>query len=171
MNFQAFNTGELAAYPILFRGSDGHTGWGKPDHDGPAGLNRAFTDARPADEKFIMPLDANGEPTGFVSEEGMGIYTVVPAGNGFSEAAEKTMQYNNQFGITAWLDPAVRSFNSHANRPINWADWYRYLQQHNKLTAHIRAAIVVDADEDAATTIRKVQDMQVITRKILQSSA
>ena len=158
---KAFNTGELAPYPILFRGSDGHTGWGNRTMMARAGLNRAFTDARPADEKIYYAVDANGEPTGFVSEEGMGIYTkVVPAETDFSEAAEKTMQYNNQFGITAWLDPAVRSFNSHANRPVNWADWYRYLQQHNKLTAHIRAAIVVDADEDAATTIRKVRDMQ-----------
>ena len=67
------------------------------------------------------------------------------------------MEYNNSYGITAWLDPTVSSLS---NSRIDFLEWYRYLLKHGKLTAHIAACIVANADADPQPQINRVKALQ-----------
>jgi predicted amidohydrolase YtcJ len=111
-----------------------------------AGLDKKFIQSINPEEKIFYGTTKNDEPNGFVSESGyQKISSVLAVETDFSKAAEKTMEYNNSYGITAWLDPAVSSLN---NSRAGYLDWYKDLIDHKKLTAHIAACVVADADDD-----------------------
>jgi len=153
-----FNKDEFATQPVVLRGSDGHTAWCNKVMMNRAGLDKEFLYLLKPEEKLFYGITKEGEPNGFVSESGYKkISAALTTETDFSLAAEKTMEYNNRFGITAWLDPAVTTLNKSR---IDYLNWYRYLNNNGKLTAHIAATIVADADGDPQKQINAVKTMQ-----------
>ena len=156
-----FNDGEFKTEPIILRGLDGHTAWGNKVMMVRAGLNKVYVDQLKDEEKIFFGVSKEGEPNGFVSEKAINkLLSAVDVETDFSQAAEKAMEYNNSYGITAWFDPAVFSINPLSVVKFNALDWYRYLFNEKKLTAHIAAAIVVDPNADPRTTINSVKALQ-----------
>src|SRR5262249_54789505 len=70
---------------------------------------------------------------------------------------EKAMEYNNGYGITAWLDPTAGNIEK---KRQEYLDTYAWLIDSGKLTAHIAATIVADADKDAEPQITFVKTLQ-----------
>jgi predicted amidohydrolase YtcJ len=156
-----FNKNEFETQPLILHGTDGHTAWSNRAMMAKAGLNKTFIDQLKPDEKIYYGINMDGEPTGFVSEEGINkIESLLLVERDFSRAAVKAIEYNNRYGITAWLDPSVSSLNSLSFITFNAIEWYHYLINKGKLTAHIAAAIVVDANADPKTTINTVKALQ-----------
>ena len=153
-----FNKGEFKNQPLVLRGSDGHTAWCNQPMLERAKIDKNFIKTLKEDEKHNFTLNKQGEPSGFITEGGFKkIQSALIVETDFSKAAEKTMEYNNQYGITAWLDPAVTSFN-HTYQ--NNLDWYQYLIKNNKLTAHIASTIVVSSKNDPTSEIKKLRALQ-----------
>jgi predicted amidohydrolase YtcJ len=153
-----FNAGEFVEQPVVLRGSDGHTSWANNVMMKRAGLNKLYIQSLKPEEKIFFGTQKDGEPNGFISESGyQKIAASLKVETDFSNAAEKTMEYNNRYGITALLDPAVMSLSSSR---INYLDWYQYLVKNNKLTAHIAACIVADADKDPQPQITRLKEFQ-----------
>lgn len=156
-----FNSGEFETQPVILSGMDGHTAWGNRVMMARAGLNRTYIDQLKSDQKIYYGVNKDGEPNGFVSEEGINkLESALAIETDFSQAAENAMEYNNQYGITAWLDPSASSLNALSFITLNSIEWYRFLIDKGKLTAHIAAAIVVDANADPKTTIDSVKALQ-----------
>lgn len=155
---EKFNSNEFAAQPIVLRGSDGHTSWANNTMMKRAGLDKQFIQSLKQEDKIFYGVLQNGEPNGFVSESGyQKISSVLKTETDFSKAAEKTMEYNNGLGITAFLDPAVSSLS---NSRISYLDWYRYLINNKKLTTHVAACVVANADADPQKQINEVKALQ-----------
>ena len=153
-----FNSNEFAAQLVVLRGSDGHTSWANKAMMKRAGLDKQFIQSLPPEDKIFYGTTKEGEPNGFASEKGYRkISAALLVETDFSNAAEKTMAYNNGYGITAWLDPAVATLN---NTRIDYLDWYRYLIKQRKLTAHIAACIVTTADGDPQQQINSIKALQ-----------
>ena len=153
-----FNKNDFAAQPIVLHGSDGHTSWVNNAMMKRAKLDKQFIQSLSAEDKIFFATTKEGEPTGFVTEGGYAkISSALIVETDFSKAAEKTMEYNNSYGITAWLDPTVSSLS---NSRIDFLEWYRYLLKHGKLTAHIAACIVANADADPQPQINRVKALQ-----------
>jgi predicted amidohydrolase YtcJ len=155
---QKFNSHEFTTQPVVLRGSDGHTSWVNKVIMKRAGLDKKFIQSLSPEEKIFYGVTKDDEPNGFVSESGYRkIAAVLAKETDFGKAAEKTMEYNNKYGITAWLDPAVSSLN---NSRIGFLDWYRYLINNKKLTAHIAACLVASGDNDPQKQISELKALQ-----------
>ena len=155
---QKFNADVFLSQPIVLRGSDGHTSWANNAMMKRAGLDKKFIQSLKPEEKIFYGTTKNDEPNGFVSESGyQKISKTLIVEADFSKAAEKTMEYNNSYGITAWLDPAVSSLN---NSRAGYLDWYKALIDNKKLKAHIAACIVADADHDPQKQITQLKNLQ-----------
>jgi predicted amidohydrolase YtcJ len=155
---QKFNAPEFLSQPIVLRGSDGHTSWVNDAMMKRAGLDKKFIQSLTPEEKIFFGATKNDEPNGFVTESGYRkISNLLLKETDFSKAAEKTMEYNNSYGITAWLDPTASSLNTSRT---DYLDWYRYLCNNKKLTAHVAACIVADADGDPQKQITQVKNLQ-----------
>jgi predicted amidohydrolase YtcJ len=157
-----FNSNEFETQPLILHGGDGHTAWSNRAMMARVGISKTFIDQLKPDEKIYYGINNNGEPNGFVSEEAVNKLTAsLIVETDFSQAAEKTMEYNNRYGITAWLDPSVSSINPLIPKPYNFIEWYHYLINKGQLNAHIAAVIVVDANADPTTTISTVKALQI----------
>ena len=78
-----------------------------------AGLDKAYIKSLEPGEKIYFGITNDGEPNGFVTESGYKkIASALVTETDFSKAAEKTIAYNNHYGITAWLDPCASSLNN-----------------------------------------------------------
>lgn len=152
------NKDEFSTQPLVLRGSDGHTGWCNKVMMKKAGLDKSFIQSLKAGEKVFFGVNANGEPTGFVSESGyQKISKAIPIETDFSKAAELTMIYNNANGITAFLEPTVSTTN---NTRIDYLNWYQYLVKKNKLTVHIAGTVVGDANAAPQPQIAQLRNLQ-----------
>ena len=154
---RVFNEGEFVKQPLVLRGSDGHTAWCNKAMMERAGLNKAFINSLNAEQKVFYG-HANEEPNGFVSEDGyQKISALFHSEVDYHKASEKAMEYNNGYGITAWLDPTAGSTNK---KKQVYLDSYAYLINSGKLTAHIAATITADADRDPGEQIVFVRALQ-----------
>jgi len=152
-----FNANEFAAQPLVLRGSDGHTAWCNKAMMERAGLNLNFINSLKPEEKVFYGMSDN-KPNGFVSESGYRkISAVIHSDIDYHEASEKAMEYNNSYGITAWLDPTAGNTEK---KTQEYLDAYTWLIDSGKLTAHIAATIVADADNDPGTQIAFVKKLQ-----------
>ncbi len=153
-----FNAGEFTTQPVVLRGSDGHTAWSNTAMMNRAGLNKNFLQSLAPEEKIFYGITKDDEPNGFVSESGYHkIASVLATEVNYYQAAEKAMEYCNHYGITAWLDPSA---GNTGNTQQDYLDAYTYLAKSGKLTAHIAATIVADADADPQPQIDKVKTIQ-----------
>ncbi|MBL0026353.1 MAG: amidohydrolase [Saprospiraceae bacterium] len=152
------NKGVFESQPIVLRGSDGHTSWSNNAMLHKSGVTKEYIASLKSPERQYFGTGNNGEPNGFISESGyQKIKSALVVETQFGQAAEKAMEYNNQFGITAWLDPSVNSFNGSY---VNNLDWYRYLINKGKLTAHIAGTVVADPNGDPQAQISKLKALQ-----------
>ena len=153
-----FNKDEFTTQPVVLRGSDGHTSWTNNAMMKRAKLDKPFIQSLPPEDKIYYGTTQEGEPNGFVSEKGFRtISSKLVVETDFSIAAEKTMEYNNGLGITAFLDPTVSTLN---NTRIDYMDWYRYLIKKGKLTAHIAGCVVPDLEADPQQQINSLKALQ-----------
>jgi predicted amidohydrolase YtcJ len=154
---RVFNVNEFATQPLVLRGSDGHTAWCNKAMMERAGINSSFINSLDPEEKVFYGL-SNSEPNGFVSESGYRkISAMFHEEVDYHKAGEKAMDYNNGYGITAWLDPTA---GNAGKKTQEYLDSYTWLINSGKLTAHIAATIVADADKDPAKQIAFVKTMQ-----------
>jgi len=155
---QQFNNNEFAIHPVVLRGSDGHTSWANQVMMKKAGLDEIFLQKlNPADKKYYG-INKSGEPTGFTSESGQDIiFTALPNDDDYPKAAQKAMEYCNRFGITALLDPSAGSTENN-DHPL--LDAYTWLINNEKLTAHIAATIVCNANGDPQKEINVIKSLQ-----------
>lgn len=154
-----FNSNEYTTQPVVLRGSDGHTSWCNKVMQQRAGITKEFIQGVPEEDKIFYGTTANGEPNGFVSEKGFQkILTVLPAAIDYNKAAEKSMEYCNGLGITAFLDPAAGNLTS--DKTYTFLEQYKHLIQAKKLTAHVSACVVADADGDPQTQIARLRKWQ-----------
>jgi predicted amidohydrolase YtcJ len=131
-----FNNNEYTAQPVLLRGSDGHTAWVNKKILQLAGINKNFIDSISASQKKYFGVDKNGEPNGFFADSGFEkVSPILPKENiDWHESGIKAIQYNNAYGITAWLDPAAGDISDEKN---NYLETYKQLSLEHKLTAHV----------------------------------
>jgi predicted amidohydrolase YtcJ len=155
----AFNAAEFAQQPIWLKGSDGHTAWVNTAMMEKAGLNKQYILTLSPDQRLYFGITKQDEPNGFVVDSGLHkIYSVVPEGNiDYHLAATKAIYYCNSHGITAWLDPSAAYTNE---KEAPFLDAYQWLARENKLTAHIAATIVADADGKVQEQINMVKALQ-----------
>jgi len=153
-----FNKNEFTSQPIVLRGSDGHTSWCNQVMMARAGIDKNFIQSLKAEEKIFYGLTKEGEPNGFITEEAYQKVAVhLKADTDFHKAAEKAMEYNNRFGITAWLDPSAAKIG---NTKQDYLDAYNYLSETGKLNAHVAATIVAEADNDPQKQIDELRTLQ-----------
>ncbi|MEQ9098517.1 MAG: amidohydrolase [Imperialibacter sp.] len=153
-----FNSGEFKDQPVFLRGSDWHTAWANKAMLRRAGVTKAYLASLTGDDKKYFGVAADGESNGFVSEDGQHkIEEVLEPDTDFSLGAIKAMEYNNGFGITAFLDPsAARLPGPHDNM----LDWYQRLEQQGQLTAHIAATVVAEVNADPIPQMAAVRALQ-----------
>lgn len=156
---QAFNTGEFIQQPVWLRGSDGHTSWVNKAAMQRAGITREFIQSLSENELKFYGFNANKEPNGFMSESGQDkVYNMIPANaTDYDKSALKAMEYNNGYGITAWLDPST---GSTTKKTADILQAYYKLSKKGKLTAHIAATLVADADAKPQPQIDWVKSLQ-----------
>ena len=153
-----FNAGEFSTRPVVLHGSDGHTSWANTIMMKRAGLNHAFIQSLQPADRIFYGITKEGEPNGFTNESGQSIIrAAIPADTGYCKAAEKTMEYCNSHGITALLDPSAG--DTHSKQQV-FLDAYAWLLKTGRLTAHIAATIVCDANSDPRKEIDAVKKMQ-----------
>src|SRR6185295_3745826 len=151
---RVFNVDEFAMQPLVLRGSDGHTAWCNKAMMERARINSSFVNSLNSEEKVFYGLSGN-EPNGFVSESGYRkISAMFHEEVDYHKAGEKAMEYNNGYGITAWLDPTAGNVEK---KTQEYLDTYTWLNNSGKLTAHIAATIVADADTEPAAQIAFVR--------------
>lgn len=154
---EKFNNGIFINQPVVLRGSDGHTAWGNKPMLQKASISKNFIEALSEKEKQFFGHTADNEPNGFMSENGYAkISSLLPAPDDLL-GAQKAMEYNNGFGITAWLDPSAGNTRKSSSTIL---DGYINLIKQNKLTAHVAATIVADADGKVQPQIDTVKKMQ-----------
>ncbi|MES1222427.1 MAG: amidohydrolase [Bacteroidota bacterium] len=154
-----FNEGEYIQQPVWLKGSDGHTSWANKAALKRAGITTEFIESLKGEDLNYFGYDDNKEPNGFITETGQRkIDAVLPQNaRDYDKAAEKAMEYNNGYGITAWLDP---SSGSTTQKTAEDLQAYAQLAKQNKLTAHIATTIVADADADPQPQIDFVKSLQ-----------
>jgi predicted amidohydrolase YtcJ len=155
-----FNKGRYANMPVLLQGSDGHTGWANKIILDKAGLNKNFIQSLSDEKKKYFGYDLSFTPNGFFADSGFDkINPVLPAvKTNWLLAGEKAVEYNMALGITAWLDPAAGNISSKMDNDLLAA--YKLLADNNKLTAHIRAVVVADANADLLPQIKTLKALQ-----------
>lgn len=156
---KTFSHGDFASQPVLLRGSDGHTAWANKALMQKAGINKGFIKTLPPSTKGYFNVGNDDEPNGFFADSGFfkvnAVLPSIPVDDNI--AAEKGLAYNNALGITAVLDPAAGHIGDSVNQILNA---YRYLSQHNKLTAHIAAVVVAKADAAPQPQMDKLKRLQ-----------
>ncbi|PWU05040.1 MAG: amidohydrolase [Bacteroidetes bacterium] len=152
-----FNGGNYENIPILFAGSDGHTGWSNSALQKKAGINSAFISSLDAEGKKYFGIESNGSPNGFIADSGfVKLDAVIPASKiDRNKVAVKAMEYNNSCGITAWLDPAAGDIGYKGKNLM--LESYKYLAEKKLLTAHIAATVVADANGDPQKQINSLK--------------
>lgn len=154
-----FNAGMYLQMPVLLDGSDGHTAWANNALLKKAGVTKEYIASSAAVQKYYG-FNNEYEPNGFIADSGLDkIEAVLPDFNtDWKLAGIKAMEYNSSLGITALLDPAAGNINDSGTNEILNA--YKLLAQQNRLTAHVAAVVVADADEDAMMQVNKLHALQ-----------
>lgn len=154
---EIFNKNEFSSLPLVLRGSDGHTAWCNKVMAVKAGFDQKYFASLSKEEKQFYGF--NGEVfNGFVSEDAFKkIIAILPAAINYKLAAEKAMEYNNRLGITAWLDPSAGYIDQTSQDILNA---YQYLISSDKLSAHISATLIANANKDPASQIKELRQFQ-----------
>ncbi|QEY64104.1 amidohydrolase [Metapseudomonas lalkuanensis] len=165
-----FNNGEWAKVPVVFMGSDHHTGWANQAMLDRAGVNAALVASLPEAEKGTVGTSKDGKPNGFVVDAGWDrIASAMPpvSPEELLRAGEAAVKYNNSQGITAWMDPAANAAPGEAifalkptEKSVGVLPAYKALADKGELSAHVAALLVANpksrpADLDTLDKVRQ----------------
>ncbi|MDH4874560.1 amidohydrolase [Pseudomonas sp. BN515] len=165
-----FNNGEWAKVPVVFMGSDHHTGWANQAMLDRAGVNAALVASLPVAERGTVGTSKDGKPNGFVVDAGWDrIAAAMPpvSAEELLRAGEAAVKYNNSQGITAWMDPAANAAPGEAifalkptEKSVGVLPAYKALADKGELSAHVAALLVANpksrpADLDTLDKVRQ----------------
>ncbi|WP_271411597.1 amidohydrolase [Pseudomonas sp. Q1-7] len=165
-----FNQGEWAEVPVVFSGSDHHTGWANRAMLARAGIDAGLIAALPEAERGTLGASKDGQPNGFAVDAGWDrIAAALPPASTDTllKAGETAVKYNNSQGITAWMDPAANAAPGEAifalkptEQSVGVLPVYKALAEKGALTAHVAALLVANpksrpADLDTLDTVRQ----------------
>lgn len=155
-----FDTNAWATQPLLLMGSDLHTGWANYAIRAMAGIDAHYVRGLETSQQHTIGVNAGNEPNGILIDAGVDLVTVLlpkPSPQALLEAGKLAVKTNNQYGITAWMDPAANAGPGEAlfSRPlastgVGILPAYRTLANANALTAHVAALLVASPQSDAA---------------------
>jgi predicted amidohydrolase YtcJ len=159
---QRFNSEEFATQPVFLRGMDGHTGWSNQALRKRAGLDKVYIAGLAESERKYYGYDPDFTPNGFAVDSGLEIVRKqipLPDSKRMLEGARAAVEYLHSLGITSWVDIA-RSESTLAA--------YRDLAAEKKLTAHVAAFVVVQANDldplaETRTLRKKYADVPGLT--------
>lgn len=156
----AFDSDFWTTTPLVLMGSDLHTAWANPAMLNRAGIDAAFAKSLSTAQQHIMGVDAVGQPTGVLIDAGVDLVTVhfsAPDDSLLLRAAQYAVQHLNQYGITAWMDPAANAGPGEAlfsrapgSTGTGILPAYALLSEKEGLTAHVAALLVASPQSDAA---------------------
>jgi predicted amidohydrolase YtcJ len=158
---KVFDAGAFIEQPVMLFGSDGHTGWGNKSMMRDAGITKNFLKNLTTAERKYFGISKDGNSNGFIADSGLDkIYRILPEDtSSWRAGAEKAMEYNNQFGITALLDPAAGDISEGLGNSILKS--YEYLSVNHKLSAHVAAVVTANADADPLPQIESLKSIQM----------
>jgi predicted amidohydrolase YtcJ len=154
-----FNGKEFDNQAIYLSGSDGHTAWVNQKMLSLAGISKSRVKELPVSKQQYFGFDKEGELNGFIADSGLNILDEVlpPEPEPDSVAALAAMKHCNSLGLTAWLDPSAANVNTGRENALMA---YQYLINNKKLTAHVAATLVADANLDPQPQISKLKSLQ-----------
>lgn len=158
-----FNGERYKTQPVVLQGSDGHTAWVNEVMLERAGIDATFLRGLSLEHQRYFGFDKDFVPTGMIAENGFDhIRKVLPSNNiDLFQAGVAGVLHLNSMGITAWMDPSTGSVKEgEHNGELNI---YKRLSQSGKLTAHVAAIVVAEANEDP---IPQVQLLRTLQRKL-----
>lgn len=146
--------------PLVLMGSDLHTAWANQAMLHLAGIDAAYVKSLSAQQQHIMGVGATGQPDGVLIDAGVDLVSVhfsTPDDELLLKAAKYAVAHNNQYGITAWMDPAANAGPGEAlfsrapgSTGTGILPAYQRLSQRGELTAHVAALLVASPQSDAA---------------------
>ncbi|MCO6058642.1 amidohydrolase [Pseudomonas sp. MOB-449] len=167
---QIFNQGEWAKVPVVFSGSDHHTGWANQVMLERAGIDAKLIASLPEAERGTLGVSADGQPSGFAVDAGWDrLAAALPPASAeeLLRAGETAVKFNNSQGITAWMDPAANAAPGEAlfalkptEKTIGILPVYKALADKGELNAHVAALLVANpksrpADLETLDKVRK----------------
>ncbi|BAN47600.1 amidohydrolase [Metapseudomonas resinovorans] len=167
---RVFNQGEWAKVPVVFSGSDHHTGWANQAMLDRAGIDAKLIKGLPEAERGTLGVSKDGQPNGFAVDAGWDrLVAVIPPASAeeLLRAGEKAVQYNNSLGITAWMDPAANAAPGESlfalkptEKTVGVLPVYKALAEKGELNAHVAALLVANpksrpADLDTLDKVRQ----------------
>ncbi|MDE3739757.1 amidohydrolase [Pseudomonas resinovorans] len=151
---QVFNNGEWAKVPVVFSGSDHHTGWANQAMLERAGIDAKLVASLPEAERGTLGVSKDGQPNGFAVDAGWDrLAAVIPAASAdeLLRAGESAVKFNNSQGITAWMDPAANAAPGEAvfalkptEKTVGVLPVYKALANKGELNAHVAALLVAN---------------------------
>ncbi|MDH4582051.1 amidohydrolase [Pseudomonas sp. BN415] len=166
---QVFNNGEWAKVPVVFSGSDHHTGWANQAMLDRAGIDAKLAASLPEAERGTLGVSKDGQPNGFAVDAGWDrLAAVIPAASAeeLLRAGESAVKFNNSQGITAWMDPAANAAPGEAlfalkptEKTVGVLPVYKALANKGELNAHVAALLVANPKSRPAdlVTLDKVR--------------
>lgn len=155
-----FDNNTWASQPLILMGSDLHTGWANQAMRNRAGIDTNYVKNLSASQRHTIGVDAHHKPNGILIDAGVDLVTVLlpkPSPQALLNAGRLAVQTNNQYGITAWMDPAANAGPGEAlfSRPlasngVGVLPAYRALAESDELTAHVAALLVTSPHSDAS---------------------
>ncbi len=154
-----FNSKEFENQAIYLSGSDGHTAWVNQKMLTLAGISKSRVKDLPVSKQQYFGFDKDGELSGFIADSGLNILDEVlpPEPEPDSLAALEAIKHCNSLGLTAWLDPSAANINTGKENALMA---YQYLISKQKLTAHVAATLVADANLEPQPQISKLKSLQ-----------
>jgi predicted amidohydrolase YtcJ len=165
-----FNKGEWAKVPVVFIGSDHHTGWANQAMLERAGVDAKLIASQPEAERGTVGTSKDGKPNGFVVDAGWDrVAAAMPPASAeeLLRAGEAAVKFNNSQGITAWMDPAANAAPGEAifalkptEKSVGVLPAYKALADKGELSAHVAALLVANpksrpADLDTLDKVRQ----------------
>ena len=145
-----------ASIPIVFNGSDGHTGWANQAARVRAGITPEYIRSLSPEQQKFYGFDAAFNPNGFVvdvAKSKIDESLPQPSPELMFAAGEAGVHYMNSVGITGWLDAAATEYASGKGlSPTDTGVYpiYRELAKQGLLTAHVAAYPVLAPDTGLA---------------------
>lgn len=156
---EIFDNNQWSSQPLLLMGSDLHTGWANHAMRSKAGIDAQYIKNLSESERHTVGANTNNEPNGILIDAGVDLVTVLlpkPSLQTLLEAGKLAVTTKNQYGITAWMDPAANAGPGEAlfsRAPASISTGilpaYRALANANALTAHVAALLVTSPKSDA----------------------
>ncbi|WP_343314765.1 amidohydrolase [Brucella sp. BE17] len=157
---KVFDAGIWQDKPLVLMGSDLHTAWANRAMLDKVGIDTAYVGRLTPDEMHLVQSDKHNEPTGVLIDAGVDLVTThmpSPDDETLLNAARYAIKKFNEYGITAWMDPAANAgpgealfSRAPASSGTGILPAYRFLSKNGELSAHVAALLVASPLSDAS---------------------